>query len=278
MSADRNHVGVDRRAIYPTCIVAPVASRSDNDDPGMPRPLDGGRERITLAASHTGHPEREVQNSDVEPVVVAVLDDPVDPGDHLGDAGLTARTGNLDAHDPAVRCDARYLVAVVAGDDPGQVRAVPVCVEIGKVREATFVRQVWPVDDLARLIEPVHRGDTRVDQCNVDALTGVALVGEFALGLLSDYLHWHRLTGLNCHRKADLFRIGSRWSGTGHGRGARCGGDAKDSDQPSDGGQQMPRVALDGWGLDGHGVPLTRVLVSVITLNYRPEWRVHYTE
>ena len=54
-------------------------------------------------AGHPGLTERQVENRDVEPVGVAVLDDPVDRGDDLAGGGDPIRTGDLDADRPIPR-------------------------------------------------------------------------------------------------------------------------------------------------------------------------------
>ena len=94
----------------------------------------------------------------LSPLSLLVLDDPVDAGDHLGDVGLAGGAGDLDADDPAVGGDTADHVAVVAGDDAGEVGAVAVRVEPGEIVEATLVGEVGTVEDLARLVEAVRRG------------------------------------------------------------------------------------------------------------------------
>ena len=48
VGADGEHVRRHGRAVDAAVEVAAVAGGGDDDDAGVPRPLDGGRERITL--------------------------------------------------------------------------------------------------------------------------------------------------------------------------------------------------------------------------------------
>ena len=251
MGTDCDHIGRHRRAVDPTDVVATVARRCDDDDPGVPGTLDGRREWITLVRRHARHAEREVEYTDVEPVVVPVLDDPVDAGDHLGDVGLARCAGDLDVDDPAVRGDAADHVAVVTGDDAGEVGAVAVGVEPGEIVEAAFVREVGPVDDLAGLVEPVDRSDAGVDQGDVDALPGRVLARILGLRLLRDHLHDHGLTRPDSHRQRDRL-------GVGGGRCSRGGVRARSRDhranrqQCGDRCQKTAPPAQFGSSKNGH--------------------------
>ena len=63
----------------------------------------------------------EVEDPDVQPVGVAVLDDPVDRCDHLRDVDGAGVVGDLDAHDPGVGGDPDEVdrVAGRSGSAPG---------------------------------------------------------------------------------------------------------------------------------------------------------------
>ena len=67
---------------------------------------------------------------------------------------------------------------IVAGDDPGHVRPVPVGVEVGQVAVAALVGEVGALDDLALGGQRRHRDHARVDHGDVDAAArGARLVG-----------------------------------------------------------------------------------------------------
>ena len=93
---------------------------------------------------------------------------------------------------------------------PGEVCAVPEGVEVRQVRVAALVGEVGAVDDLARLIETGHRSDTRVDQCDVDALPSEALPIELLGRLLADQRQRNRVARLDRHRQRDLRFAGHR--------------------------------------------------------------------
>ena len=78
-----------RRAL--ALLVAGVAGRGDDDDAVLPRLLGRVRERIDLVGLGRVRAVGEVEDADVQAVVVAVLDDPVDGGDDLGDVGRRRR-------------------------------------------------------------------------------------------------------------------------------------------------------------------------------------------
>ena len=119
-------------------------------------------------------------------VVVLVLHDPVDRGEHPRHVGLTDRVGDLDADDLRVRRHAEEVGAVARadgirfavkpGDDPGHVRAVTERVEVAERAVAALGGEVRTVDDLAGGAQAIDRRHAEVDERDADALAGVARV------------------------------------------------------------------------------------------------------
>ena len=159
---------------------APVAGADDDDDAPVPGDLDRLGQRVAQVADVRVGAEGQVEDSDVEAScrILRVLHDPVDAGDDLRYVGVAVRVGHLDAENPCVRgypeegrigrpdgagVDAR----VVAGDDPGQVRAVPEGVQVAGVRVLRLEGQVGAVDDLVGPVQALDRRNTRVDQGHV---------------------------------------------------------------------------------------------------------------
>ena len=126
--ADRHDQRIDCRRVEVLLVLAAIARRDDHEDAGVPGPLDGGREHVAAVRVDPGLAEREVEHSDVEAVAVAVVDDPVDGGDHLRNGRDPVVAGDLQADDPGVGGDA-LVTRTGAGDDAGHVGAVAVGVE-----------------------------------------------------------------------------------------------------------------------------------------------------
>src|SRR5581483_5129466 len=145
-------------------------------DAVAPRHFGGVREGIVQIALCRVGAEAEVEHADVEAVVRAVLHDPVDGGDDLGDVDGATRVGDLDVEQSSVGGQAVVLTvpgSVAAGDDPGDVGSVAIVVDIGVLRLRLRVKgDVGAVDDLARHGESGDRGDAGVDNGDVDALAG----------------------------------------------------------------------------------------------------------
>jgi hypothetical protein len=92
------------------------------------------------------------------------LDDPVDGRDELRGVCASVRGSDLDADDPSV---GRYAAVggsrrgsirgcqgvVVAGDEPGHERAVPVGVEVAQIVRLRLERKVRAVKDLVSCVE-----------------------------------------------------------------------------------------------------------------------------
>jgi len=156
-------------------LVAGVAGRRDDDDARLPRLLHCVRERVALVRLRRVRAVREVEDADVHPVVVAVLDDPVDRRDHLGDVDTAVGHANLERDDACVGGYAAVAprLAVVAGDQPGHERPVAVRVEVLQTRILGFEGEVRSVDHLAGGVEARYGRDACVDDCDVDAVAGV---------------------------------------------------------------------------------------------------------
>ncbi len=117
-----------------------------------------------------------------------MLDHPVDGGDHLRDIGGPVGRGDLHVEQPGAGRHTQVLGAagrrhrgdavVASGDDPGQVGAVPVGVEMTKVVGLGLEGEVGAVDDLVRVGESGYRGDAGVDDGHVHALAAETGVPE----------------------------------------------------------------------------------------------------
>src|SRR5829696_5498038 len=171
VAADGDHVRVVGRVVDLLRTEALVADGDDDHDSLVPGLLGRVGQRVHHVALDTVGTERHVQHPDVQTVLVAVLDDPVDGRDGLRDVGLTLGVSDLDADDAGVRRHAdevrrvpahRGRGGVTAGDDAGHGGPVTVGVEVLR-RAAGLERQVRAVDDLARPGQPVDRDDARVD-------------------------------------------------------------------------------------------------------------------
>src|SRR3954453_14763523 len=117
-------------------LVAGVAAGCHHDDAGLPRLLDGVRERVDLVRLSRVRAVREVGDADVHPVVVAVLHNPVDGGDHLAHIDAAVGDTDLERDDARIGGDAAIAtcLAVVTGDEPRHERPVPVRVEVLQAR------------------------------------------------------------------------------------------------------------------------------------------------
>ena len=206
--------------------------------------LGGEGERVDGVGLGAVGAEGEVEDADVQAVVGAVLDRPLDAGDHLGDVAVALGVGHLDAHDPRVRGHAHEVLAVprvgagrrggvAAADDPGHVGAVAEAVEAAEVRVERVQREVGPDDHLPRSGEAVDRRHPGVDQGDVDALAGVAALPE----RLGAGLEGGRVQGS---------RVGGGVEGAAGELDGRVG---RDRDHPGEGGQS-PEPALRDPGGD----------------------------
>jgi hypothetical protein len=141
-------------------LVTSVAGRSHDHDPSIPRLFDGKGQRVDPEPLRRVRTVRDVENSDVHAIVIAVLDDPVDRRDHLRDVRSSVGGRNLDAHDARIWGHAAVggrgclrvrggEPGIPTGDEAGHERAVAEGVEVGQVGRLGLERQVGPVDDLA---------------------------------------------------------------------------------------------------------------------------------
>ena len=111
---------------------APVARRDHDGDPGGPRALHGGVQRVERVGLDAVGSEREVQHLD--PVLRAMRDDPLERRDHDRDVGRSVRAGDLHRDELRAGGDPAPLAVgggAVPGDHAGEVRAVPVLVVAG---------------------------------------------------------------------------------------------------------------------------------------------------
>ena len=130
---------------HPEVFAVAIVAGGDNDhDAGLPSLLDRKRQGVERGGLSGVGPERQVDHADVHPVVVLVLDDPVDGSNDLGDVHGAVVTRDLDVDDAGVGGDADELAVpgvgprigdpgVLAGDDAGHVGAVAVGVEVAEV-------------------------------------------------------------------------------------------------------------------------------------------------
>ena len=155
-------------------LVSAVAGRRDDDDAGFPRLLDGEGQGVDPVPLRRVRAVGQVEDADVQAVVIAVLDDPVDRRDDLRDVRPAVGRGDLDAHDvrvgshPAVGRRGCSRVrggegAVPTGDQAGHERSVAVGVEVGQIGRL----------GLACRIQSLDRGDAGVDQRDADPLARV---------------------------------------------------------------------------------------------------------
>ena len=115
-------------------------------------------------------------------------DDPVDRGDDLGHVGVAVGVGDLDAEDARLGGHPDEVVrprpvapagagVVPAGDDAGHVGAVAVGVDVPEGVVLGLEGEVGSVTGCSAE-ETVHRLHARVDQRDVDALAGEAVLPE----------------------------------------------------------------------------------------------------
>ena len=107
----------------------------------------------------------------LRPRIVAVLHGPVDGGDHLRHINGAVGRANLDVDDVRSRGDAAEATprTVVAGDDAGHVRAVPVRIEVTQGLGLGVEGKIGAVDDLARPVESGNRRNTGIDEGDPDS-------------------------------------------------------------------------------------------------------------
>ena len=131
----------------------------------------------------------EGDRQDVDVELVGVTHHPIDSGRDLRRRGVAVTAGDLDRHDSGVRCDAQEAILVVrrrvgaglvAGDDPGQVRAMPEAVDRGRGRIEVLGTEVDRHRDLAGRRQRLDRGDPCVDERDIDAGSGDPLLPELA--------------------------------------------------------------------------------------------------
>ena len=189
--ADGQDVWVVRRVVELRAAESGVAARDHDNDSLTPGRLCGVREWVEPVVLNTVRPEGEVEDADVQPIRVAVLDNPVDSCDHLRDIGSTAPIRNLDRHDSCIGCDATEVLVVpgispppcgnvAPGDDTGHVRAVAERIEVTKVVLLGLERQVWAIYQLVGIVESFDRRDAGVEDGDIDPPTGVAPPPELA--------------------------------------------------------------------------------------------------
>ncbi len=106
-------------------------------------------------------------------MLIDVIDHPVDAGDQVRREHRAIAAGHLDRHDARIGGDAAESgVAVVAGDDAGEVGAVSEGVDARRRGIGCLGGEVDGDDDL--VLQRGHRCDAGVDDGDVDALAGEA--------------------------------------------------------------------------------------------------------
>ena len=100
--ADREDVagryaGSARAGRVHVALEAVVAAGCHDHDAGLPGLLDRVGERVDPVVLRRVRAVGEVDDPDVQPVVVPVLDDPVDRGDDLADVGAAVGDADLEA-------------------------------------------------------------------------------------------------------------------------------------------------------------------------------------
>ena len=165
-----------------------LPAAGDDDDPGKPGAFDRVGQRIEHIVLGAVGAERQVEDANVEAVAVAVLDDPVDRGDDLGDVGHAVGGANLHVRLTRARRHAYEVIVGVASwsfglaprvarsDDAGHVSAVAVAVDVARRGRLRVERQVRAVDQAAG--EVGLRVYARVDHRNVDAVAGDAALPQ----------------------------------------------------------------------------------------------------
>ena len=138
----RDHVGIERW-IAQSGSVAVVSGRHHHDNAAIPCHLHCVSQGIERVLLNSVGAEREVQYPDVQTVVVAMLDYPIDGRNHLRDIDRTVGIGHLDVQDTCTGSDpdelARFLgtegigETVAAGNDPCHMGTVPVRIQIGEI-------------------------------------------------------------------------------------------------------------------------------------------------
>ena len=178
VTTDRDHVGVVRRVVELRRAETGVARRDDHHDAVMPRDLGRVRQWIELVVLRAVGPEGQVEDPDVQPVAVAVLDDPIDRGDDLRHVGRAVARRHLDRDDASAGSGTHEVVigflvllawrdgSIASRDQTRHVGAVAIGVDVGQIRSLRVERQVGSVDHLQ--VDARHGGDARVDQRDVD--------------------------------------------------------------------------------------------------------------
>ena len=147
--------------------------------PVVPGVLDGAGQRVDLPRLRRLGAVGQVDHPDVHAVVVAVLDDPVEGGDDLGDVGAAVAGADLHVEQLGVRRDAGehrsvgllgVVVVVLAGDDAGHVGAVAVSVEVAGPAGWLSKDRSGPSMTLSSLVQPGNRRDAGVDHGDGDSL------------------------------------------------------------------------------------------------------------
>ena len=139
VGADRQHEGVIAGRGEAAVLLALVARGDDHDDAGLPGLLDRVGEQVALVAARR-RAEGEVEDADVQPVVVAVRDDPADRGDDRAERRRAVGAGGLDVDQARARGDA--LEARGLGSSPAMIPAT--CVPCPKVsRWARSRSRLW---------------------------------------------------------------------------------------------------------------------------------------
>ena len=173
--AHGDDVGVRRGVVKPAAGGAPVAGGGHHHDPGVPGHLGGEGQRVVLIALGAVGAERKVEDPDVDAVVVAVLDDPADRRDDLGDINRAAGRPDLDVDDPRVGRDAEIGGAgvgdvrpgVLARDEAGHEGAVAERIEVLDRGSGGVEGDVRAVDDLAGAGQSLNGRDPGVDDGDV---------------------------------------------------------------------------------------------------------------
>ena len=136
-------------------VAAVIAGGRDHHDAFLDRALGGQREEIGVVRLVDARADRHVEDADVE--LALVSDGVVDRRNDVADASATVLVQNLEHHQsrPGGDAGARAVgVGAIAGDDAGDVRAVPVVV----------VRLRLAADEVHELIDTLRRGRVRVGE------------------------------------------------------------------------------------------------------------------
>ena len=198
-TADRDHERVGRRRSETSRLGTAVAGRRDDDDPCVPGPLDGSRDRIAEIGRIRLAVEGQVDDSNVE--LVGVGDHPIDAGDQAGQRHDSVPAGDFDRDDAGVGChtheplrmvggERRVGADLTTGDDAGHVGAVPERVEVGGRIVELFRAEIDSSNQFPGCREFVDCGHTGVDHRDVDTRAGDALLPQRSgPDLVDDAIH-----------------------------------------------------------------------------------------